>query len=488
MFNKRGGMNTKYKFIIIMFAVNGFLIASEVGRNDGGEYCDPAYGSKDGGAYKGVYGVDLITTKDASAYSFDDDKSQASFFQGDMNFDEIKSLFPILQKTVHGYPLIYFDSGSTAQMPEVILGAIVNYYKNYKSNVGRGLYEFAELSTLMFEKSRAKVARFIGAKPQEIVFTSGATASINLVAHIWAKQHIGAGDEIIVSQVEHNANFIPWRQLAVANGAVLKVVPVNDRGVVDIEVLKTYLSNKTKLVAITHQSNILGTTNDIEGIVKASHEVGAKVLVDAAQSVVHQRIDVAKMQCDFLSFSGHKLLGPTGIGVCFIKKDLFEQCALQNFGGGIATHVSQGSIIFKDFPHCLEPGTQPIAQVIGLSAAIDFMMEHVNFEQVQHHETKLVLKLAKALEQMPGITFVSIIPKEGEHSNMVTFISDRFHAYDIAEYLDKYGIAVRSGVHCVQPYHDKLGGNYSVRASFSMYNDEKEVDFLVECLKRLLEI
>ncbi|MCX5923495.1 MAG: aminotransferase class V-fold PLP-dependent enzyme [Candidatus Dependentiae bacterium] len=481
-------MNIKYKFIMALFILNGISMASEVGRNDGGEYCDRAYRSNGGGIYQGVYGADLSTTKDASVYSFQDDQNQASFFQGDMNFEEIKNFFPILTKTVHGYPLIYFDSGSTAQMPAEVLNSIVNYYQDYKSNVGRGQYEFAELSTLMFEKSRAKVARFIGAKPQEIVFTSGATASINLVVHVWAKQHIGMGDEILVSEVEHNANFIPWRQLALANGAVLKVVPVADRGIIDIEVLKTYLSDKTKLVAITHQSNILGTTNNIEEIVAASHEVGAKVLVDAAQSVVHQRIDVAKMQCDFLSFSGHKLFGPTGVGVCFIKQDLFEECALQNFGGGIATHVSQNNIVFKDFPHCLEPGTQPIAQVIGLGAAVDFMMEHVNFDQVQHHETQLVLKLAKALEQMPGIRLVSIVPKEGEHSNMVTFISDKFHAYDIAEYLDKYGIAVRSGVHCVQPYHDKLGGNYSTRVSFSMYNDASQVDFLIECLQALLSL
>ncbi len=471
-------MNTKIKFLnqflIMLVCSTSMLHATEFGKRDGGEYY-----YRPGNAQ---------TTKDTSVYTFQDDPSetQPSFFQGDMNFEEMRNLFPIFKNNMHGHPFIYFDSGSTAQMPSMVQDAIVDYYQNYKANVGRGLYDFAECSTHAFEAARAKVARFINATQQEIVFTSGATASINLVAHIWAKHNIHAGDEIVISEAEHNANFIPWVKIAQQCGALLKVVPLSDQGVVDIQTLQTYLSSKTKLVAITHQSNILGTTNDIESIVKEAHAVGAKVLIDAAQSVAHHKIDVAACDCDFLAFSGHKLFGPTGVGVCFIKKELFKECVLESFGGGAVLFVSYEHIDFKDFPHCLEPGTQPIAQVIGLGAAIDFVMQSINFQQAREHETKLALQLIQALQQMPGISFVSHIPSEGQCTNMVTFTCENFHAYDIAEHLNLYGIAVRAGFHCVQPYHDKLGGTSSVRVSFSVYNTEQEVSFLIECLKKLL--
>lgn len=402
-----------------------------------------------------------------------------------MDFQAVRAQFPILKTVVHNKQVVYFDSAATAQMPQSVIDAVVEYYQTYRSNVGRGMYVFAEKSTYMFELSRAKVARFINAERNEIIFTSGTTAGINLAAHIWVEQNLQAGDEIIISEVEHNANFIPWQQLASRIGVVLKRVPLNKRGVVDLDTFKQYLTPKTKFVSLTHQSNILGMVNDVKPLIQAAHEVGAKVLIDGAQSIAHHKVDVKDLDCDFFAFSGHKLFGPTGVGVLFMKKTLFDQCKLCNFGGGMVLEVTPEHAEFKPMPYCFEPGTQAIAQVIGLGAAIDFVQKNIDFAQAQEHETKLVRKLAAAVAELPGIKILSTIPTEGEHSNLVTFTSDRYHAYDIAEFLDLYGIAIRGGYHCVQPYHDKMGGLSSVRFSISVYNTQEEIDYVIEVLKKM---
>ena len=397
---------------------------------------------------------------------------------------KLRKMFPVLQEIVNDHQIVYFDSASTAQMPQVVIDSIVQYYTTYKSNVGRGLYNFAEKTTKNFEYARENIANFIGAKSQEIIFTASATASINMVSLIWAQHNINSGDEIVVSEVEHHANFVPWQQLALKKGAILKIVPVNNHGVIDIDTFKKYLSSKTKFVSIVHQSNILGTTNDVTEIVKCAHSVGAKILIDTAQSIAHQKIDVKKIDCDFLVFSGHKLFGPTGVGVLFVKQEIFSECKPQIFGGGMVSYVTLEHTEFKKFPYCFEAGTQPIAQAIGLSAAIDFVREYIDFEIVQKHETDLVCKLVDKLQKIPLITIISPIPKQ--HCNVVTFVSDKYHAHDIAAYLDNFGIAVRAGNHCVQQYHTKHGISASVRVSFSAYNIEEEVDFLIECLNNLL--
>lgn len=455
----------------------------EVGRHDGGDYAFWIPGSTDGKIYPTAE-----QKKNIKDTYYDDSKSDLyrDVCLEKINFDVLRAEFPIFEQKVNGYPLIYLDTGATAQMPQKVLNEIVDYYEKYKSNAGRGNYFFAEKTTTMFEAVRVKVASFIGAKKFEIVFTSGTTAGINLVAHAWAEHNIKPGEEIIISEIEHNANLLPWQQLALRNNLVLKVVPINDRGVVEPDVLRQYLTDKTKLVAITHQSNVLGVTNDIASIAKLAHAVGAKVLVDAAQSIVHQKVDVAQLNCEFLAFSGHKLYGPTGVGALFIKEDLFDEIVLQNFGGGMVYDIGEKDSIFKEMPHCLESGTQPIAQVIGLGAAIDFVQHHIDFKQAQEHETVLVQRFTAQLKQIPGITIISVTPLQGEHNNMVVFISDNCHAYDIAEHLNKFGIAVRAGYHCVHQYHEKLGGRASVRASFSIYNTEQEVDFVIDRLKSLL--
>lgn len=460
----------------------------DVGLYDGGEYCYRIPGSHFRGMYPDAKQMQqcLDRSCDVGQIAVLEPLDTNYWNNRAMDFEELRSFFPILQQSVNNHPLIYFDSASTAQMPQIVLDAMVDYYQTYKSNVGRGLYDSAEKATHMFETSRAKIARFIGAKKDEIVFTSGTTAGINLVGHMWAEHHIQAGDEIVISEVEHNANFIPWQQLAKRKGAVLKIVPLNEHGVIDVHVLQNYLSSKTKLVAITHLSNILGVVNDIKSIAQVAHAVGAKILIDAAQSIVHQKIDVVDLDCDFLVFSGHKLFGPTGVGVLFLKEYLCAQCVLENFGGGAVLSVTLENTEFKPFPYGLEPGTQAIAQVIGLGAAIDFMQKYINFEQVAQHETKLVRYLVHELQQIPGVTLISPMPDKNQCSNLVTFCVEQCHAYDVASYLNEFGIAVRAGYHCVQPYHDKLGGSASVRVSLSVYNTQQEVEFFVQCLQKYL--
>lgn len=462
--------------------------SAEFGKHDGAEYCYYVPGDASGRVYptaeerKSI--VDDYYDCDVDAASIHRDH-----FVGDMDFEATRKAFPIFKQQVNGYPFIYLDSGSTAQMPQVVLDAIVNYYKDYKSNIGRGIYDFAAQTTEQFELVRSKVAAFIGAKKQEIIFVPGTTAGINLVARAWADHAIHAGDEILVSELEHNANYLPWQQLALRNDAVLKIMPVNAQGVVEIDVLEQYISNKTKLVALVHQSNVLGSVNDIQALTEVAHRVGAKVLVDAAQSIVHQKIDVTSLDCDFLSFGAHKIYGPTGIGALFVKESLMKDFEIQHFGGGMVYYVghsTEDASEFKAFPHALESGTQPIAQVIGLGAAIDFVQQYVDLAQAQEHETRLVRCFAKQLQDIPGVTIISPIPAEGEHNNLVTFISDNCHAYDIAEYLNRYGIAVRAGYHCVHIYHENIGGRASVRVSFSIYNTEQEVDFVIEKLQQLL--
>ncbi|MBI2353154.1 SufS family cysteine desulfurase [Candidatus Dependentiae bacterium] len=406
--------------------------------------------------------------------------------KNDFDVKKIRKEFPIFTKLVHNKSLVYFDSASTAQMPQMVADAMMEYYVTYKANVGRGLYFFAEKATQKFQDARENIAQFIGAKNEEIVVTSGTTAGINFIVHSWAQSNIFAGDEIIVSQIEHHSNFVPWQQFALRTGAILKIAPVNESGVVAIETLKTYLSPKTKLVAIVHTSNILGTTNDVTMIAKEAHKVGAKILIDAAQSIAHQKIDVEKLECDFLVFSGHKLFGPTGIGILFIKKDLFESCALSSFGGGMVFSSDFSKSEFKHKPYCFEAGTQPIAQMIGLSAAVDFIKAKINFQGLQKHETNLVLLGHQELRKLSTIEIISPLPISGQHSALITFLSSKYHAHDIASFLDQEGIAVRAGHHCVQPYYKELGIRATVRFSFSVYNSEEEVLYGIQKLAKML--
>ncbi len=481
------------KILSLILVLNFAKLAysKDFGWNDGGEYICKAKDIIMKGMYPDLKHLKSILHEydrsgDTSLGDLKlDDVDPNYWVDRQMDFDAVRAQFPILKTIVNNQQVIYFDSAATAQMPQSVIDAVVEYYQTYRSNVGRGLYTFAEKSTHMFELSRLKIARFINAEKNEIIFTSGTTAAINLAAHIWVKHHVQAGDEIIVSEVEHNANFIPWQQLAKSTGATLKRVPLNSRGVVDLETFQQYLTSKTKFVALTHQSNILGMAQDVKPLIQAAHAVGAKVLIDGAQSIAHKKIDIKDLDCDFFAFSGHKLFGPTGVGVLFMKQALFDECQFCNFGGGMVYTVTPELTEFKPMPYCFEPGTQAIAQVIGLGAAVDFIQKNIDFAQAEEHETKLVSKLAVEVAKLPGITVLSPIPQKGEHNCLVTFTSDRYHAYDIAEFLDLHGIAVRAGYHCAQPYHDKMGGLSSVRVSVSVYNTQDEIDYLIETLKKM---
>lgn len=405
-----------------------------------------------------------------------------------MNVQKFRSFFPILQTKVNNYPLIYFDNAATAQVPEHVVDAMNNYYLHYKSNVGRGIYTFAERATYEYEQARLQVAKFINADAANIVFTSGATEAINLVADSWAFYNLQAGDEIIVSAVEHHSNFLPWQELALRLNLVLKIVPVTDQGLLDINLLKRELNPKTKLVAVVHSSNVLGAINDVAAITKLAHIVGAAVLVDACQSIAHQKIDVEKIDCDFLVFSGHKLFGPTGVGVLYAQSQRIDQMKPSKFGGGMVFSVGQNHSEYRPFPRGFEAGTPNVAGVIGLGAAVTFVQEHVDFNALREHETNLAYHMIAGLLKIPHIKIISSYNLEDieQHLHLVTFVSDKHHAHDIAEYLDQYGIAVRAGHHCVQLYHQQCNINASVRCSFSGYNTIEEVDFVLQKLTEFL--
>jgi cysteine desulfurase/selenocysteine lyase len=301
-----------------------------------------------------------------------------------------------------------------------------------------------------------------------------------MVARIWAAYQLQAGDEIIISQVEHHSNFLPWQQLAEEKNLILTILPIDEFGLLDMKTYYAALSEKTKLISIVHTSNILGTTNDIGSIVAAAHQVGAKVLVDAAQSIAHQKIDVSDLDCDFLVFSGHKLYGPTGIGCLFIKKDIQSECHPVKFGGAMVYSAGYDESYWKNAPYCFEAGTPPIAQAIGLGAAVNFVKSNIDFDMTAQHETSLVIMAAAGLR---GLGFHLLHPVESGH--MVTFYDKYIHAHDIAMYLDSHGIAVRAGNHCVQPYHEKLELDSTVRVSFAFYNTMAEVERFLDVMESL---
>jgi len=396
------------------------------------------------------------------------------------NLEKLRLDFPIFDQKVNDHPFIYFDSAATAQVPQVVIDAISTFYSTYKSNVDRGLYTFAEKTTENYEQSRSTIAQFIGALPEEIVFTSGATAGINMVALIWAAHHLHPGDEIIISQIEHHSNFLPWQQLAEQKKLILTIIPVDETGHLDMRTYFTALSEKTKLVAIVHASNVLGVTNDIDSIVIAAHQFGAKVLVDASQSIAHQVINVVEMGCDFLVFSGHKLYGPTGIGCLFIKKSIQIECKPHQFGGSMVYSAGYDESFWKNAPYCFEAGTPPIAQAIGLGSAVTYLKENVDFNVTHQHELLLAKIASTGLKEM-GFNLLQPIGS----SHIVTFYDDTVHAHDIAMYLDSYGIAVRAGNHCVQPFHEKLKIESSVRLSFAFYNSVAEVKKFLDVMKDL---
>lgn len=397
----------------------------------------------------------------------------------------IRSDFPILAKKINTHPLIYLDNAATSQKPQQVIDALTAFYTKHNTNVHRGVYAFAEEATTLYENARVAVARFLNASADEIVFTSGTTHGINAVAFGWALHHIHAGDEIVLTELEHHSNLVVWQQIAHVRKAHLKFIPVLPDGTLDLSHLDSLLTKKTKLVSIIHVSNALGTHNPIEVIIKAARSVGAYTLVDAAQSAPHQKLDVTTIGCDFLVFSGHKMLGPTGIGVLYVASRMHDQMQPYQFGGGMVYDVDYQRATWQKAPHKFEAGTPPIAQAIGLQAAIEYLHKNVNFDELRAHEAALCTRVIDELSKIKKIRLLGPIEQLRESGHLVSFTVDGTHAHDVAEYLNKYGVCVRAGHHCAQPLAKKLGIAASVRASFYAYNTLDEVERFLELVNVL---
>src|SRR3990167_5957 len=381
--------------------------------------------------------------------------------------------------------IIYLDSASTSQKPQAVIDAIVASYTSSNANPGRGIYDLAERASADYQKARATVAQFIGAQPDETIFVrGGATEGLNLIAHGMQDQ-LFAGDEILLSQLEHHANLVPWQRVAQKIGAQIKFIPINSDCSLNYNTLDSLISKRVKIVSITQSSNAIGTSVDLARVVKAAKSVGALVAVDASQSAAHQRIDVAKMGCDFLAFSGHKMLGPTGIGVLYIKRSVARNFPPLLLGGGCVLEVDWQSHTLRTSPDKFEAGSPSLAQAVGLAAAIDYLAKNVDFKELRAKEAALCAQLIKGLKKHKRVTILGPIDDLMANGHLVSFVVDGIHAHDVAAFLASRGICVRAGHFCAQPLMRKLGHRAAVRVSFYLYNDENDVQKLLEAIDSL---
>ena len=394
------------------------------------------------------------------------------------DIDKVRSDFPIFNDKT----LVYLDSAATSQKPMQVIDAVSNFYSNYNANVHRGIYELSMKATEAYHSARQKVAEFINASDwRSIVFTGGTTESINLVTFSWARKNLNKGDEILITEMEHHSNIVPWQLVAEETGALLKYIPINTDGTLDLSNIDELINDRTKLVSIIHQSNVFGTINPIKNIINRAKVVNALAFVDAAQSIPHSRIDVQDLDCDFLAFSGHKMLGPTGIGVLYGKTELLDSMAPFMGGGDMINSVTMSESTWNDIPYKFEAGTPRIAQAIGLGAAIDYINE-IGLTNI-HDYVKHLLKIAlKKLHTIDGLTVYG--HQVGENSSVISFNLEGVHPHDLAQFLDQDGVAVRAGHHCAQPIMDKLGVSSTIRVSFYLYNTEEEIDLLCESLQK----
>ena len=400
---------------------------------------------------------------------------------GPFDVEKIRQDFPILSRSVYGKPLVYLDNGASAQKPRAVIEAVTRMYEEEYSNVHRGAHFLSGLATDAFEAARSKVAGFINAaSDDEIVFTRNATEAMNLVAHSHAGAFLQPGDEIIISAMEHHANIVPWQLLRDSKGIVLKVAPISDRGELLMEDFEKLLTPRTRLVSITHCSNVLGTMNPAREIIALAHAQGVPVLLDGAQAVVHGPVDVQALDVDFYAFTGHKLYGPSGIGVLYGKMALLEKMPPYQGGGEMIEKVSFETSTFKAPPHRFEAGTPPIAQVIGLGAAIDYVAA-IGFEDIARHEAEI---LAYASERMSEIEGLRILGQAPGKAAIISFVIEGIHSYDVATILDRAGVAVRVGHHCAEPLMARFGVDATLRASIGLYNTRAEIDTLLAALAK----
>jgi cysteine desulfurase/selenocysteine lyase len=398
---------------------------------------------------------------------------------------KVRNDFPILKQQVNGCPLVYLDNGATSQKPQSVIDAIVNYYSTTNSNVHRGVHTMSQQATDGYEGARSKVRQFINAgDDREIIFTRNTTEGINLVAHSYGRQNIGPGDDIIVSNMEHHSNIVPWQMLCEEKGANLRVVPINDDGELLMDEYERMLSPKTKLVSITHVSNALGTILPAAEIVRMAHAHGVPVLLDGAQAVPHMPVDVQELDCDFYVFSGHKLFGPTGIGILYGKAEYLEAMPPFLGGGEMIKSVTFEKTIYNDLPYKFEGGTPDIAGAIGLGAAIDYVND-LGFDQITAHEDELLRYGTDALSTIEGLKIIGT----AEHkTGILSFVMDQAHPHDIGTILDEQGIAVRTGHHCAQPVMQRFQIPATARASLAFYNTKEDIDALVKGIDRVIEV
>ena len=399
--------------------------------------------------------------------------------------NDIRSDFPILSEKIYGKPLVYLDNGASAQKPIQVIKAISGVYEARYANVHRGVHYLSQVATDDMEGAREKVRGFINARSErEVIFVRGATEGINLVASSWGRANLTVGDEIILSQMEHHSNIVPWQLIADITGAIIKVIPINDAGELEIEVFQNLLSEKTKMVAITHVSNALGTIVPLEQVIKKSHDAGALVLVDGCQAAPHLQVDVQELDADFYVFSGHKIYGPSGIGVLYGKESLLESMPPYQGGGEMIDTVSFSGSTWADLPFKFEAGTPNIADAIGIGNAIDYVSA-LGLTSIMEHEEAL---LSYATEKLKAINSIRIIGNASKKAAIISFVMDDIHPHDIGTILDRQGVAVRTGHHCAQPVMERYDISATVRASFALYNTFEEIDSLASSLSKVKEI
>lgn len=403
----------------------------------------------------------------------------------DLNVQKIRGDFPVLHQKVYGKPLVYLDNAATSQTPQVVIDAMNHFYHKIRSNVHRGVHHLSERSTEAYEGARIKVQKHLNAASiQEIIFVRGVTEGINLVAQSYGKKYFKPGDEIIITNMEHHSNIVPWQLVCETTGAKIKVVPINDNGELLIEEYEKLLSPKTRLVSVVHISNALGTINPVRKIIQLAHNHNIPVLLDGAQAAPHFRIDVRELDCDFYAFSGHKVYGPTGIGILYGKKELLEKMSPYQGGGDMIRRVTFEKTTYNDLPYKFEAGTPNIAGVIGLGEAIDYINQ-IGFEKTSIYEQELLSYATKNLSVLPK---VKLIGTAKEKTSILSFIIEGVHPHDIATVLDHEGIAIRAGHHCTQPLMDRFGIPATARASLAFYNTRNEIDVLVRGIEKVLKM
>jgi len=404
-----------------------------------------------------------------------------------LNVNEVRKEFPILQReTSAGVPLVYLDSTATSQKPLAVIEAMDSYYRRSNANIHRGVHTLAEEATAMYESAREKIAKFINASSaRQVIYTRNTTESINLVAYSWARANLKQGDLVILTEMEHHSNLVPWHMLQSERGIELEFIPVFEDGVLDLETYHVLLARKPKLVSFTHMSNVLGTINPAKEIIRLAHDAGAITLVDGAQSVPHLKVDVQELDADFLAFSAHKMCGPTGIGALYGKAELLESMPPFLGGGDMIKEVKLRSFRANTLPHKFEAGTPAIAEAVGFGAAVDYLSS-LGMDAIAAHEHEITEYALERLEEVPGVKLFG--PSADKKGGVAAFTLEGVHPHDVAQILDKDGIAVRAGHHCAQPLHEKFGIPATSRASFYLYNTKEEVDMLVEGIYKVKEM